>query len=280
MDSIGTNAICEYSGSTGAFLSTFVAAGSGGLNAPAGMVFGQDGNLYVSSTGTQSVDRFEGPAGPAPGSPLPAAGQSGATFVAAGSGGLAGPNGADFRPERKPVRRQPQPSGHHQRQLGVLEFDGTTGSFHHDLRWHQAPMVFRIRAGWPSIRMAGSTSRTGTNAIHRYDSQGNYLDDPVTAGAASASSLSALRNGLQRPGSAAGQQPQTATSVVQYNSGVVVTLSAASTSPVTVQYATSDGTAVAGTDYTAQTGTVTFAPGQTSRLILLVTLYDATPARQ
>ena len=52
----------------------------------------------------------------------------------------------------------------------------------------------------------------------------------------------------------------TTASVVQYNSGVVVTLSAASTGPVTVQYTTSDGTAVAGTDYTAQTGTVTFAP--------------------
>ena len=60
----------------------------------------------------------------------------------------------------------------------------------------------------------------------------------------------------------------------------MVTLSAASTSPVTVQYATSDGTAVAGTDYTAQTGTVTFAPGQTSRLIPLVTLSNAYAAWQ
>jgi hypothetical protein len=36
-----------------------------------------------------------------------------------------------------------------------------------------------------------------------------------------------------------------------------------------------DGTATAPGDYTAQTGTVTFAPGQTSRLVLLVTHYES-----
>ena len=98
VSSVANNNILEYSGSTGAFLSTFVSAGSGGLNDPDGMVFGQDGNLYVSSAGTESVDRFQGPLGPAPGSPLPAAGQSGATFVAPGSGGLAGPGELTFGP--------------------------------------------------------------------------------------------------------------------------------------------------------------------------------------
>jgi hypothetical protein len=42
-----------------------------------------------------------------------------------------------------------------------------------------------------------------------------------------------------------------------------VTLSSASTDTITVHYATQDGTAKAGTDYTAETGTLTFAPGQT-----------------
>ena len=40
----------------------------------------------------------------------------------------------------------------------------------------------------------------------------------------------------------------------------VVTLSKASTTPVTVTYATGNGTATAGVDYTAKSGTVTFAP--------------------
>lgn len=47
----------------------------------------------------------------------------------------------------------------------------------------------------------------------------------------------------------------------------VVTLSRSSTSPVTVTYGTSNGTATAGVDYTAKSGTVTFAPGVLSQQI-------------
>ena len=39
-----------------------------------------------------------------------------------------------------------------------------------------------------------------------------------------------------------------------------VTLSAPSTQPVTVQYATADGTATAGSDYQARNGTLTITP--------------------
>jgi hypothetical protein len=45
----------------------------------------------------------------------------------------------------------------------------------------------------------------------------------------------------------------------------IVSLSAASGKPITISYATADGSAVAGTDYQAATGTVTFSPGQTTR---------------
>ena len=44
-----------------------------------------------------------------------------------------------------------------------------------------------------------------------------------------------------------------------------VTLESASTGTVTVNYATTDGTAVAGEDYTATSGTLTFAPGRPRR---------------
>ncbi|MFM9032989.1 MAG: Calx-beta domain-containing protein [Mycobacterium sp.] len=76
--------------------------------------------------------------------------------------------------------------------------------------------------------------------------------------------------------------------VVEGNSGVTpaafaVSLSAASPTQVTVRYATSSTpgnspgnkrSATAGQDYTAATGTVTFAPGQTTRLFSVSVLGD------
>jgi chitinase len=54
-----------------------------------------------------------------------------------------------------------------------------------------------------------------------------------------------------------------------------VSLSAASTSPVTVHFATADGTATAGSDYLAQSGTLTFAPGETQKQIQVAAIGDA-----
>ncbi len=53
-----------------------------------------------------------------------------------------------------------------------------------------------------------------------------------------------------------------------------VTLSAAASSPVTVIYATANGTATTGSDYNAKSGTVTFAPGQTAQTIDVAILGD------
>src|SRR6185436_15045629 len=46
-----------------------------------------------------------------------------------------------------------------------------------------------------------------------------------------------------------------------------VTLNPASGQQVTVQYATANGTATAGSDYQASSGTLTFAPGDTSKTV-------------
>ena len=54
-----------------------------------------------------------------------------------------------------------------------------------------------------------------------------------------------------------------------------VTLDRASTLTVTVDYATSDGTATAGQDYTATAGTLTFSPGETTKTITVPVLNDA-----
>ena len=58
------------------------------------------------------------------------------------------------------------------------------------------------------------------------------------------------------------------------NAVFVVTLSAASSTPVTVRFDTADGTATAPTDYRSQSGTVTFAPGQTRRVIVVAVAGD------
>ena len=55
-----------------------------------------------------------------------------------------------------------------------------------------------------------------------------------------------------------------------------VELSQASADTVTVDYATSDGSALAGDDYTTTSGTLTFAPGETVKAIIVPILDDAT----
>ena len=69
-------------------------------------------------------------------------------------------------------------------------------------------------------------------------------------------------------------------SVTEGNSGSVnavftVSLSAASGLPVSVAYATANGAATAGSDYTAKTGTLSFAPGVTTQTLSVAVLGDA-----
>ncbi len=70
-------------------------------------------------------------------------------------------------------------------------------------------------------------------------------------------------------------------SAVEGNSGTTVmsfpvTLSAASTKSVSVNYATSNGTATAPADYAAASGTIRFAPGETSKPIQVAVVGDTS----
>jgi hypothetical protein len=56
-----------------------------------------------------------------------------------------------------------------------------------------------------------------------------------------------------------------------------VTLSQASTQTITVDFATANGTASAGSDYVAATGTLTFAPGETTKQIVVDVVGDLSP---
>src|SRR6185312_2996457 len=57
---------------------------------------------------------------------------------------------------------------------------------------------------------------------------------------------------------------------------VAVVLSAPSSSTVTVDYAVTGGTAVNGVDFTLSSGTLTFAPGDTSELIAISVTNEGT----
>ena len=84
--------VLEYNGTTGAFVSAFVAAGSGGLIGPASLVFGPNGDLFVSSFSTDQVLEYNGTTGAFV-----------SAFVAVGSGGLIGPTFLTFSPTVVPV---------------------------------------------------------------------------------------------------------------------------------------------------------------------------------
>jgi sugar lactone lactonase YvrE len=88
----GDNSILRYSDG-GAFLGTFVPSNGGGLSSPdLGIVRGPDGNVYVDSYGNSAVMRYDVNTG----ANLPSPGNSGAQFVASGSGGLSGADGLGF----------------------------------------------------------------------------------------------------------------------------------------------------------------------------------------
>jgi WD40 repeat protein len=60
-----TNNVLRYDGVTGTFIDEFVTSGSGGLSAPGGIAFRQDGYIYVTSlnTGQASVKRYNAKTG-------------------------------------------------------------------------------------------------------------------------------------------------------------------------------------------------------------------------
>ena len=128
----------------------------------------------------------------------------------------------------------------------------------------------------------------------------------VAAGDASGAGVAVLENTLElnggtiRSASGAGENANLAHAGVDYNvlhkvdsrpalsvadaranegagasAAFKVSLSRAATETVTVDYATADGTAEAGSDYTASSGTLTFAAGETSKTVNVPVLDDA-----
>ena len=76
--------INRYQISTGAFLDTIVTTGSGGLTGASGMILGPQGQLLVTSIGTNSVKQYDPNSGAYLGDWIPtSAGLNGPTYIAA-----------------------------------------------------------------------------------------------------------------------------------------------------------------------------------------------------
>ena len=111
------------------------------------------------------------------------------------------------------------------------------------------------------------------------------LNEPSETVVLTLSSLSNATPGLPNPTTLIILDDDTAPTVqfsdamysVNENSGaalITVTLSAASGQTVTVNYATTDDTATAGSDYTTTSGTLTFSPGQTVKTFSVPIIND------
>jgi subtilisin-like proprotein convertase family protein/streptogramin lyase len=261
----GTTSVLRYDGITGAFIDEFVASGSGGLLTTRGMLFSADGaSLFVASTdpnnGSEGVKngilRFDATTG-----------EFLETFVAPGSGGLANVFNMAYGPDGNLYV-----SSYSGQSNSILRYDGSTGAFIDafvpeasggldgpiGLLFHDDGFLYV------------SSYRSAT--VLRYDSiTGAYVDtlvDRVRGGLASPVDVITGTNGDLYVSNAGGDD------VLRYTHTVTVNLSAASQQTVTVDYTTADGTATGGADYRSASGTLTFAPGETSKKIILSVLDD------
>ncbi|MFN8090604.1 MAG: Calx-beta domain-containing protein, partial [Mycobacterium sp.] len=168
---------------------------------------------------------------------------------------------------------------------------GTTTTITWD--WGKNPVINfdpakdKLDFGWMGAASFDVTEKNGSTVISVVDNQHSYTLNGVSLSQLSMTNIVAKDAGtttkwqtlLTAPaqpsisiGNAAKNEGNSGTS----NMTFTVTLSKASTKPVTVQYATSNGTATAGQDYTAATGTITFAAGETSKTINVAVAGDTT----
>ena len=115
---------------------------------------------------------------------------------------------------------------------------------------------------------------TGDTTYEPDETFGVTLSSPTAATIATAAATGTIGNDDPVPtltiADASGAEGNSGVSTL----ALTVTLSNANAEPVTVAVATSDGTAQAGSDYQAQAGTLTFAPGVTTQSVALVITGD------
>src|SRR5262249_17482611 len=131
---------------------------------------------------------------------------------------------------------------------------------------------------------AGETSKTFTvpildDAAVETPETGNLVLSNPTGGASrgnvAAATLTINSDDVAQSGSLQFRAASYSASETQGTATITVTRTGGSDGAVSVNYATSDGTARAGSDYTAATGTLNFAAGETSKTFTIPVLDDS-----
>ena len=131
--------------------------------------------------------------------------------------------------------------------------------------------------------LSASVSTTVAAGTYYVRVQGVGAGDPLTTGYSGYGSVGQYT--LTGPGTPAAVVPTASIANVAVNEGnsattnvtFTVSLSTATTVPVSVDWATSNGTAVAGSDYTAGNGTVTIPAGETTGTFTVAGVGDVMP---
>jgi Calx-beta domain/Beta-propeller repeat len=162
--------------------------------------------------------------------------------------------------------------------VGYATADGS-GTAGVDYRPRNGALTFR-----PGVRLLSFSVPTITNTLDEDDRTVNLTLGPVsgTAGAILGPQSTAV---LRIVDNDAGGSLQFSTAtfnaiecaVTRCNAVLMVTRTRGAAAGVTVDFATADGTAVDGTDYTRTTGTLTFAAGQTTQTIRVPLLVEPGP---
>ncbi len=230
-----------------------------GIDGPEGLDFDGDGNIYVGGCNESAVRRFNG-----------ATGELIDIFVTAGSGGLSCPVAVLFGPDGNLYVSDVDKNN-------VLRYNGTTGAFINEFVSAGSGglsdpfgMLFRGDGNLYVVSIE-------TNEILRYNgTTGAFIDAFVSAGSGG------LDVPLMLAVFPAGELQFSATSYTvneaDGSATIEVTRVHGTNGEVTVQFATSDGTAVAGADYTSVTQTLTFADGVASQNLNIPILQNSVDA--
>jgi hypothetical protein len=268
------NNIYRFNGTTGAFMDVFVTGWGATQETFRSLIFGPDGNgdgyrdLYVTSASTNNVLRYDG--------------VSGAfidAFVPAGSGGLTAPTALVFGPDGNLYVA----SGAHTNYYNsILRYNGSTGAF----------MDVFVPAGSAGLTLAPTAGVifgpdvNGDATADLYVSNGEVDEVLIYSGTNGSFLQKYIPPGLGGLDNPKGLLFDHDGNLLVVNNGdysvkrfgassqavFTVSLNEPSATPVTVDFSTANGTAAANSNYTAVSGSLTFAPGATTRTVLVRTI--------